>query len=505
MAANGNKIGIKRVRYAQNTEDIDNSLKALLLFTGEKLTQLHLMPKSTFDELPKLGGLANATKFCNWKRKFVHSSSTKHGNPSIWIEQEEQNDNNKPFSPANAPTKPQTLTEFKDSGQECSTHEAELDKELSDAEEQLRQSKYDLDAKWRKFKEASKFYQLEHSKYEQECRHFESQDGIHTQWVSSLKGYDPWSGVTVWDAGCPRLICIFPPPVSKMYWLREHWFQIKGGFTPEVDKELTTIFQRHVKLIIPLDNWAYTPLLLTIEADKLKQEMPSAELLKTLCELAKQEALETTDTMPVKLSTKKVKSSKPNAEPPKGKGKKVKGSQAKDHSLSKGHGKGPMARLESQISTLTQNFEQMINKVRIEQEGPVQLLSTKSKIEGAFDHTVGGTNNCIILTADHAFYQAKDDKELHEVARQINGMYCMHPLDQLKNADAQAAAAHWIHSAHGGRSTDIQIQSLAKRYSKQHLCVNELEIPIAREIDFNGMYATAVSLNLVEGMMDLTD
>ncbi|KAI8608209.1 hypothetical protein BC830DRAFT_1086374 [Chytriomyces sp. MP71] len=58
----------------------------------------------------------------------------------------------------------------------------------------------------------------------------------------------------------------------------------------------------------------YTPLLLAIEADKVKQEMPSAELLKTLRELAKQEVLKTMDTTPVKLV--KGKKCQMNDDPP---------------------------------------------------------------------------------------------------------------------------------------------------------------------------------------------
>ncbi|KAJ3334494.1 hypothetical protein HDU83_001263, partial [Entophlyctis luteolus] len=76
--------------------------------------------------------------------------------------------------------------------------------------------------------------------------------------------------------------------------------------------------------------------------------------------------------------------------------------------------------------------------------GPLQLKIDNVKeiqAKGDLQHWVGdGSNDRIVLTAKHAFFQPSGSQDFHEIAKVINGMYCMNPLTDLNDTAREAAS-----------------------------------------------------------------
>jgi hypothetical protein len=93
-------------------------------------------------------------------------------------------------------------------------------------------------------------------------------------------------------------------------------------------------------------------------------------------------------------------------------------------------------------------------------------------------HWLKGTENRIILTADHAYFQEEGVPGLHEIARVVCGMYCMLPLDFIEKG--QQAAIDMIRAAVHQQEGPIPIYKVPGLYSKVRIQVeatdmNEIE------------------------------
>ncbi|KAJ3191880.1 hypothetical protein HDU82_003374, partial [Entophlyctis luteolus] len=118
---------------------------------------------------------------------------------------------------------------------------------------------------------------------------------------------------------------------------------------------------------------------------------------------------------------------------------------------------------------------------------------TPIKLQGDFEHDVGGkivnfskvlvldkatdvlisvsqwlagTEDRIVLTAGSAFYQAAGSKDCHEIAKVVNGMYCMNPLATITEPMALAATVDLLGSTSSGDKPSISVFSVERRYSK---------------------------------------
>ena len=67
-----------------------------------------------------------------------------------------------------------------------------------------------------------------------------------------------------------------------------------------------------------------------------------------------------------------------------------------------------------------------------------------------------GTQDRIVLTAKNAFYQKHGSQDLHEIARVVNGMYCMNPLAEV-NEHARDVAADFIATTKLGQPHNIPV------------------------------------------------
>jgi hypothetical protein len=109
---------------------------------------------------------------------------------------------------------------------------------------------------------------------------------------------------------------------------------------------------------------------------------------------------------------------------------------------------------------------------------------TVIQMEGDFSHSTG--DDRIILTASHAYHQSANSKDLHEIARVVNGMYCMNPLERI-DGKAKEAAAHLIHCSNLGTPTShydvIKEPGTSSRYSKPRLFTYQSEVEQAGIID----------------------
>ncbi|KAJ3187231.1 hypothetical protein HDU82_004170, partial [Entophlyctis luteolus] len=78
---------------------------------------------------------------------------------------------------------------------------------------------------------------------------------------------------------------------------------------------------------------------------------------------------------------------------------------------------------------------------------------------------LAGTDDRIILTEGSAFFQAANSNTGHEIAKVVNGMYCMNPIASLP-ASAKAAWVDLIASNKGTREARMKVFSIPRRYSK---------------------------------------
>jgi len=99
---------------------------------------------------------------------------------------------------------------------------------------------------------------------------------------------------------------------------------------------------------------------------------------------------------------------------------------------------------------------------------------------------LSGTGDRIILTATDAFYQEANTKRLKQIARVVNGMYCMSPLATL-DAQPQQATAHLINSSKSGRPTSlfnvVTDEGVSFGYSKPKIRTSEFEVAQAAAME----------------------
>jgi hypothetical protein len=114
---------------------------------------------------------------------------------------------------------------------------------------------------------------------------------------------------------------------------------------------------------------------------------------------------------------------------------------------------------------------------------------------------LSGTGDRIILTATDAFHQEANTKRLKQIARVVNGMYCMSPLATLDN-QPQQATAHLIHSSKLGRPTSrfnvVTDEGVSFGYSKPKIQTSEFELAQAIAIEEVGNYVTTCSAKVTK-------
>ncbi|KAJ3112296.1 hypothetical protein HK100_002386, partial [Physocladia obscura] len=90
------------------------------------------------------------------------------------------------------------------------------------------------------------------------------------------------------------------------------------------------------------------------------------------------------------------------------------------------------------------------------------------------------TNNRIVLTAKHAFYQEAGSSEAHEIARVIDGMYCMNPLKSL--GIAKKATSSFICTTEANLPHKYEVLHVNGSYRKPKMVVNIGDIELAKTI-----------------------
>ncbi|KAJ3091625.1 hypothetical protein HK100_007133 [Physocladia obscura] len=160
--------------------------------------------------------------------------------------------------------------------------------------------------------------------------------------------------------------------------------------------------------------------------------------------------------------------------------------------------------LEAKFQALSTKLEAMAEKII---DSKVKILHAKSKdcganrhvntkyyitdatnnhtpvqFEGTFTHDIGGTEDRIILTAKHAFYQKAGSSESHEIAKVIDGMYHMNPLTTLKE-DALVPAAKFICTTEAKESHTLPVFCAKGLYNKPKIIVKSTDLKLAKGIE----------------------
>lgn len=176
--------------------------------------------------------------------------------------------------------------------------------ELAKCEHELQIVQRRFDNKFQRRNEKVNHYRREMRKYDDICL-------AHSKWVSLIKEnldymdvaaisnclnfsammdtlYHKCNSVstvdmqTEWDSRWNVASAKYPFKLATWHELRERFFLIHGNYTPQLDKTLSSRFKQKLLQILPPNDNEYTSLFVTLQNDKLKNDISSAEILKAV-------------------------------------------------------------------------------------------------------------------------------------------------------------------------------------------------------------------------------